>query len=243
MNCCSTMKTLAVVALLVAAGGAAALAQPGSDKKQPEAPKAPAGHGHDHGKPAAGQPPAGMPDMAAMMAAYEKAAKPGKEHEHLAKAVGEWKGKVSSWMPGAPAGTPPSVSDCTTVIKSILGGRFTTSETKGSMDMGGPEKFAFEGFGVYGFNNLSGKFESTWADNMGTMMLNFVGEMDKEGKALTMVAKFKDPVTMQDTWMREVETWTGPDSMTLEMFGPGMDGKDMKMMQIDYTRVKAAGAK
>ena len=47
----------------------------------------------------------------------------------------------------------------------------------------------------------------------------------------------------QETWMREVETHTGPDSMKLEMYGPSMDGKgEMKMMEINYTRVAKAAA-
>lgn len=39
------------------------------------------------------------------------------------------------------------------------------------------------------------------------------------------------------TWMRLVEKHHSATSMTLEMYGPTMDGKgEFKMMQIDYTK-------
>lgn len=199
--------------------GAAAIAQP--DKgNQPAAP--------------AGMP--GPEDMAKMMERWEKAATPGKMHERLMKSVGTWDGKTTSWMNGPDA--PPSTSTCKTVITGMMGGRFTRGETKGSFDMGGPEPMPFEGFGIYGYNNSSNKFESTWCDSLGTMMVNLTGKLSEDGKTLTWDGKFYDPMTEKDSWMRLVETSTGPDGMTLEMFGPGFDGKDAKMMRIDYTRAK-----
>jgi len=207
---------------------AAAVAQPGSDKHPAAAPKAPEA-------PAA----AGQPDMAAMMAAWEAAAKPGKMHEHLAKGAGTWEGSVKMWMdPSA----PPTESKCTTVMTSVMGGRFVRGETKGNFDMGGGPA-PFEGFGIYGYNNTTKQFESTWCDNMGTCMMHFTGSLSEDGKVLTWNSKFIDPMSGQETWMREVETHTGPDSMKLEMYGPSMDGKgEMKMMEINYTRVAKAAA-
>jgi hypothetical protein len=58
---------------------------------------------------------------------------------------------------------------------------------------------------------------------------------------MTATSKFTDCMTGQESWMRNVEKITGPDTMTLEMYVPGMDGKDFKMMEIAYTR--KAGAK
>jgi hypothetical protein len=118
----------------------------------------------------------------------------------------------------------------------MMGGRFTRGETKATFDMGeGP--MPFEGFGIYGFNNTTGEFECTWCDSFGTMMMHFTGKMSEDGKVLTWNSKFIDPMTNKDSWMRMTETWSGPDTMTLAMFGPGFDGKEMQMMQIDYTRV------
>lgn len=220
MAAAAKLASVCVIGALIAA----AVAQPGTDKhpiKAPDAPKA----------------PEGQPDMAAMMAAWEAAAKPGKMHEHLAKGAGTWEGTVKMWMDPA---APPSESKCTTVMTPVMGGRFVRGETKGNFDMGqGP--VPFEGFGIYGYNNTTKQFESTWCDNLGTCMMHFTGALSEDGKVLTWNSKFVDPMTGKDTWMREVETYTGPDSMKLEMYGPSMDGKgEMKMMEITYTRVAKA---
>lgn len=190
------------------------------------------------GEKAGAKQPEGMPAMdaeqAKMMEAWMKAAAPGEMHTHLQKSVGVWEGQVKMWMdPSA----PPQESTCTTVITSTMGGRFTRSETKGTM-MGMP----FEGFGVYGYNNTTKKFESTWCDNLGTMMMNFTGEMAADGKSITWNAKFMDPATGQESFMREVEKHTGENTMVLEMYGPGPDGKEAKMMEINYKRQPGTGA-
>lgn len=178
--------------------------------------------------------PAGSEDMAAMMAAWEKAMTPGKHHEWLTQAVGTWDGKVTMWMDPA---APPSHSTCTSVITSTMGGRFTRCETKGQFDMGMGQPMAFEGFGLYGYNNTSEKFESTWCDNLGTMMLRFEGDLSADQKTLTLNANYHCPMKDGPSWMREVETRTSPTTMKLEMFGPTPDGKgEFKMMQIEYTK-------
>lgn len=204
-------KAFACMCLGAAIIGAAAIAQPGDkDKKQPS------------------------PEEMKMMEAWQKSMTPGKMHEHLTKGVGTWEGKTTSWMhPDA----PPSKSTCTTVITEMMGGRFTRGETKGSFDMGDGNPMAFEGFGLYGYNNTTEKFESTWCDNFGTMMLNFTGTLSDDGKVLTWESgKFKDCMTGADSYMRMTETYKNSDEMTLEMYGPGMDGKETKMMMIEYTR-------
>lgn len=172
-------------------------------------------------------------DMKKMMEAWAATAMPGKEHATLTANVGVWDGKCTMHDPMSGKTTE---SVCVTTTTSMLGGRFTRSETQGKMDMGmGPADF--EGFGLTGYNNVSKKYESTWCDNFGTLILNFTGDRSADGKVLTLTTHFKDPMSGQDSWMREVETVTGPNTMTLEMYGPSMDGKgEMKMMEIAYTR-------
>ena len=203
--------------------GAAAIAQPSKDK--PASPAAPAA-------------PAGMPgpeEMAKMMEAWQKSMTPGKMHEHLQKSVGKWDGKIKSWMAGPDA--PPSESKGTTEITGMMGGRFTRGETKATFDLGDGQATPFEGFGIYGFNNTTEQFECTWCDSFGTMMMHFTGKLSEDGKVLTWNSKFVDPMSGKESWMRMTETWNGPDAMTLSMFQPGFDGKEMKMMEIAYTRV------
>jgi hypothetical protein len=80
---------------------------------------------------------------------------------------------------------------------------------------------------------------------MGTMLMNLTGELSSDGKTMTWNTKFMCPMTKQDTWMREIERTTGPDTMVMEMWGPSMDGsgKEAKMMEIAYTRKPGSAAK
>lgn len=171
------------------------------------------------------------------MEAWMNAAKLGKQHERLAKAVGTWKGVTTSQMfPGA----PESTSEMTTVVTSLMGGRYTRGESTGTMDMGPMGKVPFEGLGHYGYNNAAGKYECTWMDNTGTMIMFMTGEESQDGKVITWKGEFMDPSTNSMTWMREVETLIDDNTMKLEFYSPDGQGGEFKMMTINYTRVAGA---
>lgn len=222
MNARTLLSAIAATTLLASA----AIAQPGKDHapakpsapavKQPETPKMPSPE-----------------DMQAEMEKYLAASKPGKNHEYLAKSVGTWDGKLKMWhVPGM----PPEESTCTSVITPVFDGRYFKCETTGNF--GGME---FKGLGINGYNNANDKFENMWIDNMGTGIMNGTGALSDDGKTLTWTMNGFDPVTKKPYVMREVDRVTGDNSMVLEMYGPGPDGKEFKMMEISYTR--AAGAK
>lgn len=223
-------KSFLCLSALTLGLGAFALAQP-ADKK------------HDGMKEAAhAAPPEGMPDMEAMMAAYVQAATPGPMHERLTSTVGVWDGKIKSYMNPDPNAAPQESTSVAT-ITAIMGGRFTHCEVRGEMDMGPMGKHEFIGGGIYGYNNTTEEFESTWIDNLGTLMVHFTGKLSDDGKTLTWTGHYTDPMSKQKTWMKNIEKETGPDTMVMEMWGPGMDGKDMKMMEIHSTRRPGTGPK
>lgn len=231
-------RCLAAAGLVMALAGSV-LAQQGHDTGKPaamkpaamEPAKQAAPHGADAGKMT---PPAGMTeaDMQACMAA----ATPGKMHEALQKDVGEWQGKTKMWM------TPdaqPQMSECVTKVTSMMDGKFIKVESEGEMPGMGP----FHGFGVYGFDNVSQKFQGTWIDNCGTGMMTGNGEMSSDGKTLTWSYTYNCPITKKSTTMRQVDTWTGADSKKMEMFA--MDpksNKEFKVCEISYTRTSEKSA-
>ena len=132
-------------------------------------------------------------------------------------------------MPGA----EPVKSECVSTITPMMDGRFVKCEIKGDMPGMGP----FEGFGIYGFDNVSQKFVSSWIDNQGTGMMTGTGELSDDGKVMTWKFDFNCPLTKKASVMREVETVTGPNTKRFEMFGPDpKTGKEMKMMTIDFTK-------
>ncbi len=165
-------------------------------------------------------------DMQAMMAAGT----PGKMHERLAQDIGTWRCKTTMWM--APD-TEPMTSEGTSTVTPLLGGRFTECEMKGEMPGMGP----YDGLGIYGFDNVSQQFVCTWIDNHGTGMMNGVGELSADGKTINWEFTGNCPVTRKPITMREVETTTGPNTKTLEMFGtPPKGGEEFKMMSIEMTK-------
>jgi hypothetical protein len=197
-------------------------------------------------KPAAAQPdkkmgekpqlPPGMTeeDMKDMQTCME-AGKPGPMHAYLAENVGVWTGQCSMWMK---PGTEPMKNECTATYTSIMDGRFIKCDVAGSMGEMGP----FNGVGIYAYDNVAQKFQSTWIDSCGTGIMYGTGDRSSDGKTLTWTFTYNCPLTKKLTTMREVETRTGKDAMKLEMFGPDKTGKEYKMMEITYTRKASASA-
>jgi hypothetical protein len=181
--------------------------------------------------------PAGQPDMklppgwtSEDMQACMAAGTPGKMHEFLAKNVGTWQGKNTMWM--AP-GTDPVKSECTSTYTSMLDGRFLKCEIAGDMPGMGP----FNGFGIYGFDNVSQQFQGTWIDNCGTGMMTGTGQLSDDGKVLTWTFKYHCPIAKKQVTMREIETITSSTTKTLEMYGQDpKSGKEFKMMVIEFTK-------
>jgi hypothetical protein len=155
---------------------------------------------------------------------------PGKMQAHLVKGEGEWTGKSKMWMvPDA----EPMESECTSTITSMMDGRFVKCEMKGDMPGMGP----YHGVGVFGFDNVSQKFVSSWLDNHSTGIMNGTGELSEDGKTLTWKYTYNCPVNKKPATLREIETITGPDTKTLEMYGSDpKSGKEFKMMLIEFTR-------
>src|SRR5215212_3971989 len=164
------------------------------------------------------------------MQACMMAGTPGKQHEMLAKDVGTWRGKNSMYMsPGA----EPETCESTVTVTRIMDGKFTKGEVKGEMPGMGP----FHGVGIYGFDNVSQKFVSTWIDNQGTGIMYATGELSPDGKTLTWKYNYNCPVTKKPVVMREVDTWTSPTTKTMEMFGPDpKTGQEHKMVRIEMTK-------
>lgn len=167
-----------------------------------------------------------------MMAAWMEAAKPGVHHQHLAQFEGTWDAKTRIWME---PGSQPVESAGKMTAKMEFGGRYLYSHYQGDM-MGQP----FRGVGVIGYNNVTKEHENIWMDDMSTGMMRSSGTCDASGKTFTFKGEYVDPMGVKNT-SREVWTVQGPDTFLFEMYNTGADGKEAKMMEIQYTR--AAGGK
>ena len=159
-----------------------------------------------------------------------QAGTPGKMHERLAKDIGTWDCETTMWM--AP-NTEPMKSKSTATYTPLMDGRFVMCEFKGDMPGMGP----YHGQGIYGYDNVAGEFVCSWFDNYSTAIMDGVGKLSSDGKTLTWEFTGSCPIKKGPCKMREVETITGPNTKTFEMFGSDpKSGEEFKMMHIDYTK-------
>ena len=170
------------------------------------------------------------PQMAEMMQKFQAYATPGPQHKMLADMAGKWTYTSKMWMQ---AGAKPEESKGTSTFKMIMGGRWLQHETKGKA-MGQ----SFEGMGLTGFDNLKGKFQTMWIDNMGTGMMTGEGSFDAASKTLTDTGTFSCPMSDSKTRSYRAE-WKMMDKnhMTYSMSGPGPKGEpEFKQMEMVFKR-------
>lgn len=175
-----------------------------------------------------GQPPPMTPEQKAEMEAYMKAGTPGSPHQALASSAGSYNLKIRSWhAPGAPA-----MEDTGTATRSMaLGGRVLVEDVKSSM-MGMP----YTGHAMMGFDNVTGKYWSTWNDSMSTGIMVNEGTCDAQAKTCNFTGSWNDPIKKTPVKARLTTRWTSPTTEVFELYGPGKDGQEMKMMEITYTK-------
>ena len=176
---------------------------------------------------AAEAPPEMTAEQKAMMEAMTAAGTPGETHATLATMAGEYDLVIRSW--NEPGGEPTTESG-TATRTMVLGGRVMVEEVNSSM-MGQP----FTGHGMHGYDNVSGKHWATWNDSMSTGLMVSEGDCDAQG-ACTFTGSWNDPLTKGKITSRMTSKWTDPKTQQFEMFVPGPDGTEFKMMDITYTK-------
>ena len=166
-----------------------------------------------------------------MMQAWMKYAQPGKFHANLEPLVGRWTTSVKIWMvPDA----PPMESEGTSEHKWIMGGRFLHQTVQGAKEEYGP---AFEGMGLFGYDNFKKKYTSMWIDNTGTAIRTSLGTGDDSGKLITMVGTFDDVHTGKaGQTSRMVTRIINNDKHIDSMYMPGPNGKEFQSLEVIYTR-------
>lgn len=218
MLCCKFCLAVGSAAIVAAAVGLSIPAAGQPDKARPAAP---------------GAQPQGQPSPDDMMKQMQESIAPVEQHKQMARLVGEWESSVKIWMDPA---APPMESTGTCVNKAIMGGRYIEGDFTGTM-----MNMPFEGKMIWAYNKVSGKYESTWIDNFGTAIsFSDDGAYDPAKRAYTSTLTMWDP-GMGKMSAHQVVTVVDDNTHKMEMFAPGPDGKQMKMMEVTYTR--KAGAK
>jgi hypothetical protein len=163
------------------------------------------------------------------MAKWTKYATPSEGHKVLEQLVGKWEYILKYW---SSPDTPPEESTGTNDVKWIIGGRFLQMDVNGT-SMGQP----FEGMGIMGYDNAKKEYVNTWIDSMGTGMMNATGSYDAETKTLTEIGSYTDPMAGQQMF-KGVTKFIDEDNVSYEMYISGQEGKETRVMEINYTRKK-----
>lgn len=227
MKCCNGLffGGLSVIAI-VAVAGSLGWAQPGTKDATPTKPAS-----APHGQPAA---PAGQPQLPPGMTmddlkAYMDAATPGAMHARMQECVGTWTGTVNHWM--APD-TKPVSGACKAVFSSMMDGKFVKMELTTETPMG-----PMTGMGIYGFDNVSKKFQSSWIDSMGTGMMYGTGDLTDDKTTINWSFGFTCPITKKACVMREIDRRVDANTTIIEMHGPDpKTGKEFKVMEVTMKR-------
>ncbi|WP_020654863.1 DUF1579 domain-containing protein [Massilia niastensis] len=172
--------------------------------------------------------PAPSAEEKAMMDKMMQAGVPGAAHKKLEPLAGRFKIRTRAWMDPA---QPPEESTGTSERKWIMGNRYLQENFQGSY-RGQP----FTGLGTMGYDNVVGKYFGTWIDSMSTSTTTARGALD--GNVLKYEGTMSDPMSGKEAPYTMLYTIAGHDSHTMEMWGPGPDGKNVKWMETTYTRVK-----
>jgi hypothetical protein len=153
---------------------------------------------------------------------------PGEAHQKLKDLEGSWTYKMKMWeTPEAKAQEMAGKSKS----KLILGGRFLQEDVKAKMG-----KMNFEGISLTGFDNMRGEYQSIWIDNMSTGMMVSSGKA--EDGAVKQSGTFSCPMTNEkERSFRSEMMVKDKNSHTYAMYSK-LDGKEYKMMEIEYTRAK-----
>ncbi len=152
--------------------------------------------------------------------------KPGSEHAGLAKSAGTWDAVMTIQGGMKSSGELISKMEC--------GGFWRTRNFKG--DFGGLE---FQGQGLDGYDRVKKKYISIWVDSVTTTPTIFEGTYDEATKTYTLTGESRD----FDGKPEQIKTLTkvvDEDTELFEMYRVYADGKEVKMMTIEYKRRKAA---
>ena len=166
-------------------------------------------------------------DPQAMMEMYQKLATPGEPHKLFATLAGSWTTTTKEWMEPS---KPPTESTGTADMKMLLDGRFLYQEFTSQM-MGQP----FTGIGIDGYDNLRKRYVTTWMDTMGTGFFTMEGTASADGKTITLKGQHGEPGGGHMTH-RAVWKIVDNNTQTFDMYGTHHRGKEMKMLEIAYTR-------
>lgn len=168
------------------------------------------------------------------MAKMMEMMQPGEMHKMLESLAGSWTYEsVMQMTPEAPVEKSSGKSE----NKIIYEGRFLVSRVEGTMKMGDKEQ-PFEGQSIMGYDTIGKTFQNIWMDNISTGMMVGTGTYDEASKMIAEKAYANCPLVGGKRDYRNELKIIDADHYSYVMYTTDASGKEFKMMDIQYTRVK-----
>lgn len=195
-----------------------------------------AGAGEATKQAPAGGTPEMPPQFAQAMARMEAYGALNEHHAYLKQFEGEWECNMKWWMS---AEMPPIENTVSCSAKLGFGGHFLTETYSGKVTMGpGTPPEEFQGRSTMGYDNHRKQYVSTWIDNWGSGMMTEFGSASQNGKVFNFEGENYCCMTDKICQSKSTITIVDADTRTMEMWGPGLDGKVIKTMSITLKRKK-----
>jgi hypothetical protein len=220
-NCLACCLTITICAGLIGVNNA--LSQPKDDPEK-------------KGNMGMGGP--AMEEMKKMQEKMMAVMTPGEHHKALEKRAGSWKTTMKVWMMGP--GGPAMTSTGTAEVRKVLDGRFLLEEMNGEMKMPGPDgkvqSMPFKGMGMFGYDNYKNMYVGTWADSMGTQLLNYMGMSAPGSDTITCYGQMDEPMLNVSGRMVKYETKIISDDKHVFSMYDLHAGPDYKVVEVTYER-------
>lgn len=155
-------------------------------------------------------------------------AAPDARHQELTGLAGEWQVEMTLWHNPA---EPPLQVDGSAVLSAVLDGRFLRSELDAEIQ-GNP----FHGIGHLGFDRLKDTYVADWMDTTSTSLIHLTGNLDAKGRTIVLRGELTDPVTHLPLTARVEWYIYDPAKFTVTWFIEYRDGRELKALELHYSR-------
>jgi len=159
--------------------------------------------------------------------AWSRAWTPGTAHERLTDRTGLWKLTTRTWSDPS---EEPVVTETTAVREMVLGGRYLQEHVVGEI-----QGIPFEARGYLGYDNVTGRWWSTWMDTLSTAVVLTTGTRDPGADEIVLTGEYADPLTGETRRVRTIHRFLDADTETFEWWEV-RDGTQVKTMEILYQR-------
>jgi Protein of unknown function (DUF1579) len=149
-------------------------------------------------------------------------------HKLLQKDVGTWDATIKIWPQ---EGAEPMESKGTEKNELLPGGMWLITRFEGEV-IGMP----FTGVGTVGYDPVEKKYVGTWVDSISPHLTTLKGDYDEAKKTFTAVAEGRDFQTGEITKSKHISKYTDENTRSFEIHAKEKDGKERKVMEIQYKR-------